>query len=378
PSYQQSTVDRIAFFTGLPAHGLYIGGAWDYMDEGPISAGFTPAGAQAYDLSQHDDLSRMNLMLFRRMDEQLERLALAKGKVVVNGGVYVTYQYQRLANDMAGPTATCGNGADALDCEAGEAGDGIVRRGFKMVTPDLYAEIKYKKFYAGIEVVTNQGKFDSLATLTTDDPVNNDEGWRINQWGFALEIEQRLVENKLKLGFYTGWSSGDGSVNSLIPAQNLEQEQIDNNTISTFRFHPGYRIDLILNRSLLGTVQGSYYFKPAAEYDFIRKSNGMKLGGRAEAIWTRASNFMQTPGHHRDLGIELDGTVYYQSEDGVQNDRENLTGGFYAMLQYGVLFPLSGLGYLEDQEVPVPEGDDDNSIKLKPAQTVRAFLGVAF
>jgi uncharacterized protein (TIGR04551 family) len=290
----------------------------------------------------------------------------------------VTYQYQRLANDMAGPTATCGNGADALGCQPGEAAEGILRRGFKMVTPDLYVELKYKKFYAGIEAVTNQGKFESLATGSASDPVNNDEGWRINQWGFAAEIEQRLVEDKLKLGFYTGWSSGDGSVNSLIPADNLEQEQIDDNKISTFRFHPGYRIDLILNRSLLGTVQGSYYFKPAAEYDFIRKANGMKLGGRAEAIWTRASNFMQTPGHHRDLGIELDGTVYYQSKDGVQNDREGLTGGFYSMLQYGVLFPLSGLGYLEDQEVPIPDGGDEKSIKLKPAQTVRAFLGVAF
>src|SRR5690606_17873902 len=197
------------------------------------------------------------------------------------------------------------------------------------------------------------------------------------QWAVAGEIKQRLVEDRLVLGFFSGWASGDPDVDSLVPPDGV-QPQLGDSTISTFRFHPGYRVDLILNRHLLSRVQGSYYFKPMAQYDFIRKSNGMKLGGRAEAIWTRASSFMQTPGHHRDLGIELDGTVYYQSEDGVQNDRENLTGGFYAMLQYGVLFPLSGLGYLEDQEVPVPEGDDDNSIKLKPAQTVRAFLGVAF
>lgn len=369
---EQSTVDRIAFFTGLPSKGLYVGGAWDFMDEGPTSAAFTVEGAQPYDLSQRDDLSRMNLMLFRKMDPQLERLALAKGKVVVNGGLYLTYEYQRLANDFSGNSATCSNGAAALDCQPGEAAQRTVRRGFKMVTPDLYGEIKYKKFYAGIEAVTNQGKFDSLAA--GDTPDNDDEGWRVNQWGFAGEIEQRLVEDKLKLGFYYGWASGDGDVNSLVPDESI-QEQIGDNRIQTFRFHPGYRIDLILNRSLLSRVQGSYYFKPMAEYDFIRKATGMKVGGRAEAIWTRASNFLQTPGHQRDLGIELNGTVYYQSKDGVQNDREELTGGFYSMLQYGVLFPLSGLGYLQNQSEDNVGTDD---LKLKPAQTVRAFMGVAF
>jgi uncharacterized protein (TIGR04551 family) len=373
---QQSTVDRIAFFTGLPSMDLYVGGAWDFMDEGPTSAGFTVEGGQAYDLSQRDDLSRMNLMIFRRMDAQLERLALAKGKVVANGGLYLSYQYQRLANDVSGAGAICGgeNGANALGCQPGEAAGGISRRGFKMVTPDLYGEIKYKKFYAGLEVVTHQGKFDSLAIGTSSVPEGDEDGWRINQWGFAGEIEQRLVEDKLKLGFYFGWASGDGDVNNLIPDQSI-QEQIGDDTISTFRFHPGYRVDLILNRHLLSRVQGSYYFKPMAEYDFIRNATGMRVGGRAEAIWTRASNFMQTPGHQRDLGIELNGTVYYQSKDGVQNDRDDLEGGFYSMLQYGVLFPLSGLGYLEDQTAD-DLGTDE--LKLKPAQTVRAFLGVAF
>ena len=44
-----------------------------------------------------------------------------------------------------------------------------------------------------------------------------------------------------------------------------------------------------------------------AQYDFLRDATGLRLGGRAEAIWTRASQFMQTPGHGHDLGVELDG-----------------------------------------------------------------------
>jgi uncharacterized protein (TIGR04551 family) len=370
----QSTVDRIAFFTGLPSMSLYAGGAWDYMHEGATSAGFTPPGGQPYDLSQRDDLSRMNLMLFRKMDAQLEELALKKGKVVLNGGLYLTYQWQRLAADKS---ASCDSGGAAIGCSEEEATTTYTRRGFKMWTPDVYAEIKYKKFYAGLEVVTHQGKYDSLEVEPGPIP-DNEDGWKIRQWAVAGEIEQRLVEDRLLLGFYSGWASGDPDVDSLVPPDGLTDAdtQIDDRTISTFRFHPGYRVDLILNRHLLSRVQGSYYVKPMAQYDFIRKTNGMKVGGRAEAIWTRASTPMQTPGHHRDLGIELNGSVYYQSSDGSLNDRRDLKGGFYSMAQYGVLFPLSGLGYQDAQTPENLVGVDQ--LKLKPAQLVRVFLGVAF
>ena len=116
-------------------------------------------------------------------------------------------------------------------------------------------------------------------------------------------------------------------------------------TISTFRFHPNYRVDLILNRNLLTRVQGVYYFRPGVEYDFMRSTNGQRFGGGFSAIWTRASQFIQTPGHKRDLGVELDFSLYFQSKDGALNDDPDKMGGFFTMLQYGVLFPLGGLDY---------------------------------
>ncbi len=370
----QSTADRIAFTTGLPSWSVYLGGAWDFQDEGATSAGFTPPGGQPYDLSQRDDVSRMNLTLYRRMDPQLEGLALRKGKVVVNGGVYVSYRWQRLANDYSGNDARCGSGANALGCEPGEAAAGLVRRGMKVWTPDVYAELKYKKFAAAVEVVTHQGTFESLETLPDSNDYGDVGGWKVRQWGFAGQIEQKLVEDRLKLGFYFGWASGDGDVEGLVPSAQVS-DQIGDNKLETFRFHPGYRVDLILNRHILSRVQGSYYVKPMAQYDFIRKASGMKVGGRAEAIWTRASQFMQAPGHQRDLGIELDATVYFQSQDGALNKREDLTGGFFGMMQYGIAFPLGGLGYQQNQ---TPDSLGTDNLKLKPAQMVRGFLGVAF
>ncbi len=113
--------------------------------------------------------------------------------------------------------------------------------------------------------------------------------------------------------------------------------------ISTFAFHPDYRVDLIFFRNILTRVEGAYYFRPSVDYDFLRHPNGQKFGGGAAIIWSRASEFVQAPGHKRDLGVELDLQLYYQAKDGSLNDDPTKLGGFYAMLQYGVFFPLGGL-----------------------------------
>jgi hypothetical protein len=104
----------------------------------------------------------------------------------------------------------------------------------------------------------------------------------------------------------------------------------------------------------------------------MRKPSGQRLGGGAGAIWTRASEFVQTPGHARDLGIELDGRLYFQSKDGSLNDRVGRMGGFFAMLEYGVLFPMSGLDYLPGQRSQVGSAD------TSAAHILRLYMGVLF
>jgi uncharacterized protein (TIGR04551 family) len=136
-------------------------------------------------------------------------------------------------------------------------------------------------------------------------------------------------------------------------------------------------VDLILHRHLLKRVQGTYYFRPSVDYDFIRDTRGQKLGGGVAAIWSRASRFMQAPGHERDLGIELNAQLYFQSKDGSLNDDPNEMGGFYSMLQYGVLFPMSGLGYQSVESDNIQESL--NAVPdLSSAQTLRLFLGIFY
>lgn len=55
------------------------------------------------------------------------------------------------------------------------------------------------------------------------------------------------------------------------------------------------------------------------------------------------------------------------------NDDPSKIGGFYTMLQYGVFFPLGGLGYLPNQTAGL-----NFDTGLSAAQTVRLFLGIAF
>lgn len=370
----QSTVDRLSFVSGIKSYDLYIAGAWDFAAEGPTSASFALPQEQAYDLGQLDDVDEYVLAVFRKRSPALERLDLAKGRLVLNGGVYFMYRHQVIANDRAG---LCGSdGAAALDCAPGDASQGYNRRGGRLFIPDLWLQLKYKKFRFETEAVTVQGSADSLSNLATPDAISNDNRVYFRQYGVATEIEQKLVEDKLRLGFGFGWASGDEDVEGLNPG-NSPQQQLGDNTVSTFRFHPSYQIDLILHRHLLTRVQGTYYFRPSVEYDFIRDTRGQKLGGGVTAIWTRADEFMQTPGHERDLGVELNASLYFQSKDGALNDDPNKMGGFFSMLQYGVLFPMGGMGYLAE-EARVVSDQVQQVPDLSAAQTLRLYLGVLF
>ena len=372
----QSTSDRIMFLTGLKSLDLYLGGAWDFSNEGATSDSLSQPQAQPYDLGQLDDVDQYVLLLVRRKDAELTKLALAQGNLVLNGGAYVVHRRQLIANE--GDGGTCANGAPTLGCPTENVGTGYVRRGASAWIPDLWLQLLYKKFRFEAEVVTIQGSIES----TPDDAVN---GRKIKMWGFATEFEQKLVEDRLKLEFKTGWASGDPDVygpidgaGGLSPGFTGLQPQLGDDTISTFRFHPNYKVDMILHRNLLSRVQGTYYFRPSVEYDFIREPSGQRFGGGFAGIWTRASEFVQTPGHKRDLGIELNLSLYYQSKDGALNDNHDQPGGFYTMLQWGVLFPMGGLGHQEEETVLLEQALGAGAAETSTAQMLRWYMGVLF
>jgi uncharacterized protein (TIGR04551 family) len=367
----QSTIDRLQFVAGIKPLELYISGAWDFPNEGQTNAalfgeteGVTREQTQAYDLAQLDDVDQYVVSVTRRKSPELTKLALTRGNLVINGGLQLTYRKQLLAAEFA-------------TMEANTDGTQYVRRDAHYWLPDIWLQLLYKGFRFEAEAATYQGSVGNNRTATG--AITDDDKYTIAQWGFAAELEQKLVENRLRLGLSAGWASGDADVDGLVPTNgdnNFGQLGGDH-TISTFRFNPAYRNDLILSRNILSRVQGTYYFRPSLGYDFLHDAAGQRLGGQVAGIWTRASQFIQAPGHDRDLGLELNGAVYFQAKDGALNDDPTQMGGFYARLEYGILFPMAGMGYPSGTATKIKD-ETQGSADVSSAQILRLYLGVLF
>ena len=365
------------FTTGIKPLDLFISASWDFPNEGAIGAVDLP-GAQPYDLAELDDVNQYSFVLMRKKSELLEKQSLSRGDVVLNAGVYFTYRQQTLANDQA---ISGSQGGVTPDADPDELPNQFARRDATAFVPDLWLQLKYKKFRFELEAAAILGRIgsDEVAADNQAD-FQEDNSLGLQQFGVVAEFGQRLVEDRLHLGFSFGWASGDPDAynpdrsGAIVPGPN--EVQVNDDTLSTFRFHPSYRVDLILNRSILQRVQGTYFFRPSVEYDFLRDPEGQRAGGSVQAIWTRASEFVQTPGHDADLGLELNASLYFQARDGVLNDNLEQMGGFYASLQYGVLFPLSGMGYQPREELELAQSGINAEVTT--AMVLRTYLGIMF
>jgi uncharacterized protein (TIGR04551 family) len=369
----QSTIDRIMFTTGIKSWDLYAGGAWDYPSTGPTnSTPFDVYGGQPVNTCNLCNVGQWMLFVMHRTNPEMQKLKLAHGDVVVNGGLQTTYKRQYIDVQPGftpltiDPASSGGNGAN-------EDND-LVRRDAFAFVPDAWVQALWGKLRVEGEFAAILGDIGQLPTLTSSYQQNP---YLVQEFGLVTEAEYRAIEDKLHLQFGFGWASGDPWVQGLNPGKSGLQPELNNNIgpISTFRFHPDYRVDLIFFRNILTRVEGAYYFRPSVDYDFIRQSNGQKLGAGGALIWSRATQVEQTPGHARDLGIEADFRVYYQAKDGSLNDDPSKVGGFFSMLQYGVFFPLGGLNYLagtQTSNTTIPDWS------VSPAQTIQLFLGVIF
>jgi uncharacterized protein (TIGR04551 family) len=380
----QTTLDRIMFITGIKPLDLYFGGMWDFVSTGPTNGNaFNVYGGQQYDVCNLCNVNEWAAFVAHKTNPEIQRLDLARGDVVVNGGVYAKFRSQDLDVQTAG-TATSGLPQTPLTINPIPPGtnDGLESRQAWSITPDLWLQTMWRKLRVEAEAVTILGAIGSIHSTGLSAVPNSTVN--IREWAVATQTEFKAIEDKLDLQFGFGWASGDPwaystasgaavpNQGALNPGPALPQEFNTTGPISTFRFHPDYRVDLIFFRNILSRVEGAYYFRPSVDYDFLHRPNGEKFGGGAAVIWSRASEFVQSPGHRRDLGVELDIQLYYQSKDGSLNDDPSKLGGFYSMLQYGVFFPLAGLDYLPQETTAL------SNASLATAQAVRLILGIAF
>jgi uncharacterized protein (TIGR04551 family) len=336
-------LDRVLGITKIA--GLYLSASYDFIAEG--LAGFS--ADKPIDQSQLDDVDQFTFSVAVRDTPEDLNTKLDRGELVLNGGVQLAIRNQ---DSLYAPPADMDpDVSPLLTLEA------------TTYTTDLWLLFRHRGLRVEAEVAWVTGGMDNVSFDEMMNLVAGAGTYDINQLGYALQGELRLVDDKLGIYLDHGLATGDSDVDGLSSDADFITQlgTGHNDTISTFRFHPSYRVDLILWRSIMRQVTGAYYVRPGISYDFIRNDFGQLFGARLDFIWSRAAAFVQTWGNDEDLGIEIDVSLYFRTEDG-----PDLDDGYHALLQYGVLFPMSGLGYLHE--------DTD----LDTAQTLRLLLGVAF
>lgn len=367
------TVDRVSF-TAEPIAGFYITPMLDWNVEGPSSVRL-PEGGQPYDLSNSDEVHSYILAIARR-DTESERLAkLDAHQTLFNYGLHFTYRVQR--NDPIDYLSQPYSGTDGQAPTA--SSQNWVQRNALLFIPDLWAKVERKNFRIEAEFAATLGSIQNRALSggAANSPGLN-QSLYVYQFGGVLQGEYRFLNGDLEIGAEVGFASGDDSPGfgnyprrkgsgpggaTGVGDTDGPQYQCSSfggcvdDTIKNFRFNRAYRVDMILYREILGSITDSLYLKPRAKY---RITQGFDVF--ASLIWSRAIFYQSTPGgafaQDPNLGVEINAGASYETED-----------GFFASLQYGILFPLGGFAKRDALNQP---------ITLDNAQALRGLVGIKF
>ncbi len=369
----QTHVDRLMYAARIRSINLFAAAFYDFASTGATSGSYAREAGQGQpiDVSQLDDVHQYGLAVGHRYEPAEARQRLAHGSLVINGGVEALYRNQNMTSEYAGVSTTTNADQIGVGTNTANLQAGMSHRGAWAVVTDGWFQMLHRNFRLEVEAAFIYGS-TSIALAPAD--LGNNQ-YTIAQFGGALEFEYRLLNNRLAIEFRTGYASGDSNVEGLNYQNGFTPPRTASaTTLSTFSFHPDYRIDMILWRQIFRQLSGAYYFRPGVSYAFINTPGGDRLYGRVGAIWSRASQFVQTRGNSADLGIELNAELTYQSNfrDTTLGDRAG--AGFYGSAQFGVLFPMAGLGPREDERATPAY----SSFSFNTAMTVRGILGVRF
>ncbi len=315
---------------------------------------------QRYNLDPSDDVHSLTLELLRKDDDETWAKGRGSEKSRWNAGLLGEYRYQDYALPTWTATGAPGSAPTVQDIIRRNASAGLFSLWFR------YAKGAFELEAEGVGIIgsikgTGRIGSESQGLQALDDNLNTVEGaqdlW-VLQGGLALESSYRLLDDRLVLGLDFGIASGDSAPGfGIRPQYNSQPKSGDadglqygeclssnddgdclgvDNDVTNFRFDPDYIVDLILYREILGTVTDSFYIKPHIAYHLTDR-----IGARLDGIYSHAIYTNSTPGLANSLGFELDGSMYFGTED-----------GFYLMFQAGFLLPFSGLDHARDPDDP--------------------------
>lgn len=344
-------VDRLAFVTSLADH--LIGVAFDINAVGPISAnskgGLTTTG-QPIDLQLEDNVYGLSLSFLRDHGVPALRRRQAAGKATVSYGAFATWRWQAL--DF--PDAHV-QGLDAYEQSWSEddavprklhavVGDGWVR----LAAGPLRLEVEAAYAWARVGDPSPQAAI-SLPALTS------------SQFGAVLEAEVEIIPDRVFVELGGGLATGDSAPGLGIAPPvgqatsqpgDLDGPQFDYSTgdhsVNNFRFHPGYRVDLVFWRSIAGAITDAAFVRPE-----LTLRPDPHFEAVVSGIVSLAMKPAGTPGRALLYGGEIDVSA-----------RWTPVPGFEGRLDYGVFLPGGALANL------------DLDVSAQPAQVLRGVLGV--
>ncbi|MBC7977401.1 MAG: TIGR04551 family protein [Myxococcales bacterium] len=322
------SVDRASFSLLIPGTNLraMIASDWSMtrLVSNQTSANKGHEG-HPYDLDDSDDINSWVGVISRMDSPQEFKDTIDRGEVAFNYGIYFEYKTQawdynlqgfQLGADTDSPTSTTSH---------------YVPRGLKTYSPDLWAKVGVGQFTVEAELTAQLGSIDTLTDYTDAGVARAD----IRKFGGAGRVTWRGLENKLRLGVEGGFASGDQWDNVPQGATNIAfANQLGgpgDTTLSQFTFNRDYKIDMILWRHLIGAVSNAGYIKPFIQYD-VTKAITFKVAN----ITSFAVRPVATPGNSKMYGTEFNVDLGYGS------------GGLFAGLSYGVLFPFAALSHPAD------------------------------
>lgn len=252
----------------------------------------------------------------------------------------------------------------------------IVKRDANIGLASLWSSFGYNTFRLETELAGVWGKYqigaknsDILALNDDKSTLSKQDVWLL-QGGFAVQSKYGFLDDKLQLGFDTGFASyqsspglglREGSKNNPEEGDIAGQKRPNAKGYATnFKFNKAYNVDLLLHREILGQISGSFYAKPHISYFFSRN-----FGIRSDVLTALAGSQKSVPGSSRWLGLELDASAFLKTEN-----------GFYFNLAYGILFPFKGLSHSPNTSVRTTEYRIFK--ESRTAQTLQFYFGLLF
>ncbi len=361
-----TTVDRIALLTETYAHQVTL--ALDYGAQGltsnQTSLGRINPNGYPIDLGQNDDVWQY-MFAITKIDKPVQlRERIDRGEIVMNYGLQLVYRTQDMANQDTSCVPTLEKPTPDPGCLAAPVtGDRAASlRDIKayLIQPNVWMKLYYRALTVEFEGTGLYGGMNKGGVLL--DPADTEKAVTFRQWGGVLASELRLYRDAFFVGLETGGASGDQAED---PSQYLNyrwrfvRQPFGDRSIRDFKFSPDYHVDSILFRHILGTVTNAIYVKPAVSYWFdLQKSRQVGLSG--SFVYSVAQVPVSTPGNDLGYGLEMNVSASYR----------NTAEGFYAGMNWGVLWPMGAL----DRPAAIWGANSD----AKAAQVLRGFLGVKF